>query len=72
MTVQLRADLLRLVCAELPEAESVFIGSMPAHDYLTHAEAYCAIRRLGISLPSDLQSRFVASLLAYLDGDPPE
>jgi hypothetical protein len=69
MDVQMRADLLRLVCAELPELEATFIQSLPADEYRTHAEAYCAVRRLDITLPRDLQDRFVAALFEYLDAD---
>jgi hypothetical protein len=69
MNHHLRADLLRLVCSALPEAEAGFIRSLPADDFLAHAEAYCAVRRLGIDLPEDLRDLFVASLLSQLDDD---
>jgi hypothetical protein len=67
MNLHLRADLLRLVCAELPAAEADFIRSLPPDEYATHAEAYCAARRLGITLPPELQDLFTAALLEHLD-----
>jgi hypothetical protein len=69
MSTFLRADLLRLVCSELPEPEAVFIRSLPPDDFRTHVEAYCTVRRVGIDLPEDLQRLLVTSLLAHMDSE---
>ena len=64
-TTRLREDLFRLVCAGLPEPESAFLRAQPVDDYLTHLEAYRAVRRLDLSLPDELMRQFLASLLAF-------
>jgi hypothetical protein len=65
VSVHLREDLFRLVCAWLPEPESAFLRAQPVDDYLTHLEAYRAVRRLDLVLPDELMRQFMASLLAF-------
>ena len=71
MPTDLRSDLLRLICAQLPAKEAAYVASLAPDDYEAHVEAYCAVRRLGVELAPGLLDEFVLSLLAYLDSTVP-
>lgn len=67
MKTHLRADLLRLVCAQLDVLEADYIRSLDPDCLETHQTAYLALRRTGTKLPAELQEQFLAALLAAMD-----
>ncbi|MFL6106226.1 MAG: hypothetical protein ACJ72D_16715 [Marmoricola sp.] len=61
----LRPDILRLVCAELPEPDATYVRSMRSDEWSTYVEAYSSCLRNGVELPAELHRALVAVLVGH-------
>jgi hypothetical protein len=69
MSEQLRPDLLRLLCAELPRSEADMIETMSPDDVMSYVEAFSAAKRAGVEIPSDLRRALAAAMHEYSESD---
>jgi len=67
MCRHLRPDLIRLICAELPQDDASVVRELPADDFATYLRTYLIVRREGLTLPDDLRSTFVRSMIDCID-----